>query len=269
LPELPEVESIVKRLRPLLAGRTIEAVALLRPDIWRGNVVLDEVRKRTIIRVRRHGKTILLHLDPPLWLAIRLGMTGQCLVVPRDAPRPPHTHVVLTVCDQPWELQYRDPRRFGRWAAAWSLKGMDLGPDALALRRETWERIVASRRGMLRPLLMNQQVIAGLGNIYTNEALFTARLHPRQEASRLDPAQRAALYRAIKSTLRQGIRWGGSTIRDYRTPDGSSGRFQERFRVYDRVGLPCKRRCGARIERLPAAKDAQPAFVCPRCQRIV
>jgi formamidopyrimidine-DNA glycosylase len=127
---------------------------------------------------------------------------------------------------------------------------------------------MAQRRGMLRPLLMNQSIIAGLGNIYVNEALFAARLHPRQETSRLDEARRAALYRAIKSTLRKGILWGGSTIRDYRAPDGSSGRFQERFRVYAREGLVCKRRCGARIERLSAAKDAQPAFVCPRCQRI-
>jgi formamidopyrimidine-DNA glycosylase len=268
LPELPEVESIVKGLRPSLAGRTIEHVDVLHSDIWQGDMGPEALSKRTIVRVRRHGKSILVELDPRLCLAIRLGMTGQCLVVPRGAPRPPHTHVVLTLCDQPWELQYRDPRRFGRWAAAPSSTTLDLGPDALALRRATWERIVASRRGTLRPLLMNQRIIAGLGNIYTNEALFAARLHPRQEASRLGPAQRATLYRAIKSTLRQGIRWGGSTIRDYRTPDGSSGRFQERFRVYDRAGLPCKRRCGARIERLPAAKDAQPGFFCPRCQRL-
>jgi formamidopyrimidine-DNA glycosylase len=122
---------------------------------------------------------------------------------------------------------------------------------------------------MLRPLLMNQRIIAGLGNIYTNEALFAARMHPRQEASGLNAAQREALYRAIKSTLREGIRWGGSTIRDYRTPDGSSGRFQERFRVYDRAGRSCTRGCGARIQKLAASKDAQPAFVCPRCQRLI
>ena len=149
------------------------------------------------------------------------------------------------------------------------MAALDLGPDALALRRDRWMGIVQSRRGMLRPLLMNQQIIAGLGNIYTNEALFAARLHPRQETAALNTTQRETLYRAIKSTLRKGIRWGGSTIRDYRAPDGSRGSFQERFRVYGREGLPCKRRCGARIEKLPAAKDAQPAFVCPRCQRLV
>jgi formamidopyrimidine-DNA glycosylase len=269
LPELPEVESIARRLRPLLVGQTIESVAIRHKEIWRGDVRADEVSKRSVVRVRRHGKSILVELDPPLWLAIRLGMTGQCLVVSREAPKSPHTHVVLTVSGQPWELHYRDPRRFGRWGAASSLGSLALGPDALALRRETWERILQSRRGMLRPLLMNQQIIAGMGNIYTNEALFAARLHPRQEASALDKTQRATLYRAIKSALREGIRWGGSTIRDYRAPDGSRGRFQERFRVYAREGLPCKRRCGARIERLSAAKDAQPAFVCPRCQRII
>lgn len=269
MPELPEVEFIARRLRPLLVGQTIESVAVLHKEIWRGDVGADELRTRSVVRLRRHGKSLFVELTPPLWLAIRLGMTGQCLVVPRDAPKPPHTHVVLALSGQSWELYYRDPRRFGRWGAAASLQSLGLGPDALALRRATWERILRTRRGMLRPLLMNQQIIAGMGNIYTNEALFSARLHPRQEASALDKTQRATLYRAIKSALREGIRWGGSTIRDYRAPDGSSGRFQERFRVYDREGLPCKRRCGARIEKLPAAKDAQPAFVCPRCQRII
>ncbi len=268
MPELPEVESIARRLRPLLVGQTIESVAILHKAIWRSDVSADELRTRLVVRVRRHGKSILVELDPPLWLVIRLGMTGQCLIVSREAPKSAHTHVVLTLSGQPWELHYRDPRRFGRWGAASSPQSLALGPDALALRRVTWEGILQSRRGMLRPLLMNQQIIAGMGNIYTNEALFTARVHPRQEASRLNPKQRDALYRAIKSTLREGIRWGGSTIRDYRAPDGSSGRFQERFRVYDRAGLPCKRRCGARIRKLPAAKDAQPGFFCPRCQRV-
>jgi formamidopyrimidine-DNA glycosylase len=269
VPELPEVESIVRRLRPALAGRTIESVELLRRDIWTGDIGPEALPKRSIQSVRRHGKSILIETSSPaLWLVVRLGMTGQCLIVARGANRAPHTHLVLTPGNEPWELHYRDPRRFGGWRATASLADMDLAPDALALRRATWQRIMAERRGMLRPLLMNQTIIAGLGNIYVNEALFAARLHPRQEASRLNDAQRDVLYRAIKSTLRQGIRWGGSTIRDYRTPDGESGRFQERFRVYGRANLPCKRRCGARIEKLSAAKDTQPGFYCPRCQAL-
>jgi formamidopyrimidine-DNA glycosylase len=268
VPELPEVESIVRRLRPALEGRTIESVELLHGDVWTGAVGPEDVPKRTITSVRRHGKSILLQASPTLWLVVRLGMTGQCLIVPRGGDRLPHTHVVVTFGGEPWELHYRDPRRFGGWQTVGSLADVALGPDALGLRRATWRRILAERRGMLRPLLMNQSIIAGLGNIYVNEALFAARLHPRQDASRLNEAQRDALYRAIKSTLRRGIRWGGSTIRDYRTPDGDSGRFQERFRVYAREGLPCKRRCGGRIEKMPAAKDAQPGFYCPRCQAI-
>lgn len=266
MPELPEVESIVRRLRPVLVGRTIASADVLHRDIWAGALRAEELCGRAITRVSRHGKSMLVALDPPLWLAVRLGMTGQLLLESRGAPRPLHTHVVMTFSGERTELRYRDPRRFGAWRLAKSPDEFDLAPDALTLRRGTWERIVTTRRGMLRPLLMNQHVIAGLGNIYTNEALFAARLHPRQEALRLDAAQRAALYRAIKATLRKGIRWGGSTIRDYRTPDGASGRFQERFRVYGRAGLPCKRRCGAQIEKLPAAKDAQPGFFCPCCQ---
>jgi formamidopyrimidine-DNA glycosylase len=108
LPELPEVESIARRLRPLLVGHTIEQVNVFHPEIWQGEVGAEVLPKRAIARLRRHGKSILLELDPPMWLAIRLGMTGQCLVVARDAPRLPHTHVVMTVTDAPWELHYRD-----------------------------------------------------------------------------------------------------------------------------------------------------------------
>ena len=266
MPELPEVESIVRRLRPSLVGRAIEGVALLRPDIVAGDVGVDELPARTIAGVERHGKSIVVRLDPPLWLVIRLGMTGQCLLVPRGAVRAPHTHAVLALSGEPWEMHYRDARRFGGWRVARSPAEVKVAPDALALRRAAWAKILAAHRGRLRPLLMNQKVLAGLGNIYTNEALFAAGLHPWREASRLTDAQREALYRAIKSTLRRGIRHGGSTIRDYRTPDGGTGRFQDRFRVYGREGLRCKRRCGARIEKLRAARAAQPGFFCPRCQ---
>jgi formamidopyrimidine-DNA glycosylase len=254
MPELPEVESITRRLRPA-GGHTIDGVAILQRDLA-GQVGATSAH-RAIVRVRRHGKSILVELDPPMWLAIRLGMTGQCLVVPRGESRPPHTHVVFTVSGQPWELLYRDPRRFGRWGAALSLKALDLGPDALALRRDTWERIVDSRRGMLRPLLMNQQIIAGLGNIYTNEALFAARLHPRQETSALDDGQRETLYRAIKSRC-EPVSGGEGRPSATTAPDGSRGRFRALPRVRPSGAV---RRCGAHIEKLPTP-DAQPGF-CP------
>ncbi len=293
MPELPEVESIVRQLRPSLIGRTIEGVDLQRPDILEGDIGIEAVAKRTVARVARHGKSILLQLtnagagparseqrpnaagrdpqaarrpDSPIWLVIRLGMTGQCVLAPRGAPRLPHTHAVLTFAGERWELHYRDARRFGRWRVASSLAEARRAPDALALRRAAWRRITEAHRGQLRPLLMNQRILAGIGNIYANEILFAARLHPRQQLSRLTEAQRGALYLAVKSILRRGVRYGGSTIRDYRTPDGGSGHFQDRFRVYARAGRPCKRRCGARIEKLRAARDAQPGFFCPRCQ---
>lgn len=289
MPELPEVESIVRQLRPLLIGRTIDGVDLQRPDILEGDIGIEAVVKRTVARVTRHGKSILLQLttpgaggasargdrprepqavrfDSPLWLVIRLGMTGQCVLAPRGSPRMPHTHAVLTFAGERGELQYRDARRFGRWRVAPSLDQAGRAPDALALRRASWRRLTAAHRGQLRPFLMNQRILAGIGNIYANEILFAARLHPRQQMSRLTEVQREMLYRAVKSILRRGVRYGGSTIRDYRTPDGGSGRFQDRFRVYARVGQPCKRRCGGRIEKLRAARDAQPGFFCPRCQ---
>ncbi|MBI3609060.1 MAG: Fpg/Nei family DNA glycosylase [Nitrospirae bacterium] len=295
MPELPEVESIVRQLRPALIGRTIDGVDLQRPDVLEGDIGIEAVVKRTVAQVARHGKAILLQLantaagvsgagvdrrsitksrrhpqvvrfDSPVWLVIRLGMTGQCVLAPRGAPRMPHTHAVLTFAGERWELQYRDARRFGRWRVVPSLAEARRAPDALALRRAAWRRITDVHRGQLRPLLMNQRILAGIGNIYANEILFAARLHPRQRISRLTDGQREALYRAVKSILRRGIRYGGSTIRDYRTPDGGSGGFQNRFRVYARAGRACTRRCGARIEKLRAARDAQPGFFCPRCQ---
>lgn len=266
MPELPEVESIVRRLRPALLGQVVEDIDLIRKDIVLPGLRIETLVGRRIAHVLRHGKTILLGFDPPVWAVIRLGMTGRCLLVPPGAERLPHTHAVVRLSGASDDLHYCDPRRFGGWRVMTSVAEIRRAPDALMIRRAAWRTIVGSRRGQLRPLLMNQRIVAGLGNIYTNEALFAARLHPRHDASRLTEMQQEALYRAVKAILRGGIRYGGSTIRDYRTPDGESGRFQDRFRVYGRAGLPCVRRCGAVIEKLPAPRDAQPGFFCPRCQ---
>jgi len=271
VPELPEVEWIARRLRPALVGRTIEAVTICRADILAPGGDVDTLAKRTIAKIGRHGKTLLIGLDDvrpraSMGLVVRLGMTGQCLLVPRGSARSPHTHAVVVFSGEPFELHYRDPRRFGRWRVVESFAEITTIPDALTLRRRTWRAIVRAHRGQLRPLLMNQHILAGIGNIYANEILFAARLHPRRAASRLTPVQRERLYDAIKSTLHRGIRHGGSTIRDYRTPDGAVGRFQEHFQVYGRAGRPCSRRCGGSVERLKIRRDAQPGFFCPRCQ---
>ena len=274
MPELPEVEWIARRLRPALVGRTIEAVTIVHADILARGCAIDALVKRTIATVGRHGKMLLIGLDDDrlpratAGLVVRLGMTGQCLLVPRGSERALHTHAVVVFSGEPFELHYRDPRRFGKWRVVDSFAEMTAAPDALTLRRKTWRAIVRSRRGQLRPLLMNQHILSGIGNIYANEILFAARLHPRCEASRLTTAQRERLYDAIKSTLRRGIRHGGATIRDYRTPDGAAGRFQDHFRVYGRADRGCSRRCGATVERLKTSRDAQPGFFCPRCQSL-
>ncbi|MEO6667279.1 MAG: bifunctional DNA-formamidopyrimidine glycosylase/DNA-(apurinic or apyrimidinic site) lyase [Nitrospiria bacterium] len=266
MPELPEVESIVRRLRPSLVGRVIERIDIARPDIVSPGLGVEALLTRTIAQVLRHGKTILVGLDPPLWLVIRLGMTGRCSLLSPGAPRVPHTHAIITLSGASHQLRYSDPRRFGGWRVVESVADITRAPDALAVRRAAWRAIFTARHGQLRPLLMNQRVLAGLGNIYTNEALFAARLHPRERAVHLSESQRDALFVAIKATLRGGIRYGGSTIRDYRGADGERGGFQERLQVYGRAGRPCRRRCGALIEKLPAPRDAQPGFFCPRCQ---
>jgi formamidopyrimidine-DNA glycosylase len=270
MPELPEVETVAARLDAGLRGAVVESVRLFRRDVVKGSprALQRALVSKTLRRVRRHGKRIICELSPDTELNFHLGMTGNLLVARQDEPRLDHTHLRMRFAGRSDELRFRDPRRFG---GVWIGNGRSrrggrfssvLGPDALEVRLPEFRRMLERRR-QIKALLLDQQVIAGLGNIYCDESLFRARLHPLTSAAELEPAQVSGLLGSIRSVLRQAIAAGGSSLRDYRNADGEPGWFRIRHRVYDREGEPC-RRCRTAIEHTVVASRS--TWFCPHCQ---
>lgn len=259
MPELPEVETIVRGLAPRLAGRRIESIEVGQP-----RVLINDIRPAagsTIRRVRRWGKHIVADLGRG-HLVIHLGMTGQLLF---DAPPGPHTHARFHL-GRGHTLVYNDIRQFGRLEFSERLPQRleQLGPDPLELSEAEFVRRLRSRRAMAKALLLDQRFLRGLGNIYADEALYRAGIHPRAIAARLRPPRAAALYGAIQQVLRDAIEHRGSSVSDYVASDGRRGSFQLRHQVYRRTGLPCAN-CGTAIRRILVA--ARGTHFCPRCQR--
>jgi formamidopyrimidine-DNA glycosylase len=266
VPELPEVETIRRELAPRVAGRRLVAGwAFPHPKFL---PALDAVAA-TVIGVRRLGKYLLLGLDDGRDLAVHLGMTGSLRV--REAGDPGDAYVRAW-----WELdeaggqalEYRDVRRFGRLAVALPADHVGTlaaqGPDALDPSvggDDLWKALRASRRA-IKTQLLSQRPLAGVGNIYADEALWRAGVHPA--ARTLSRARAALLLDHIRDVLTEGIEHGGTTLRDYRTVDGQPGRNQFRLDAYGRAGLLC-RRCGTPLRRI--LLDAQSTTFCPTCQR--
>lgn len=267
MPELPEAETIARQLRAVLPGLRVRQVRVLRPDVIKtGATELPAgLTGRTLQKVNRRGKRVELEFDGGRRLLFALGMTGQLLLEPSDRPAAKHTHLCLTF-GPPGELRFRDPRRFGRvWllGAGAEEPGRPLGPDAIGVRWSEFRRLLARRR-QIKALLLDQTALAGMGNIYTDEALHRAGIHPLTPADRLALAEGKRLLQAIRQVLRQAIRRSGTTISDYTDADGQAGGFQFCLRVYGRVGQPCPV-CGTTIRRIAAA--GRSTYLCPRCQR--
>lgn len=272
MPELPEVHTVVMGLVGPLSGRKIERVRIVRPDIVRAGraELARRLTDRVILRIHREGKRILFELDDGSTLVIHLGMSGRLTLEPPSAPIPPHTHVIIRFRECPMELRFRDPRRFGGvWffgpaADAAGERLGRLGPDALSVDARTL-RPILNRDRQIKALLLDQQRISGLGNIYVDESLFRAGIHPLTPASRLDGSSTARLARSIRQTLRRAIDSGGSTLMDYRQADGSEGGYQRRMLVYGREDQEC-RRCRTMIRRIVVG--GRSTHFCPRCQRV-
>jgi len=267
VPELPEVETIRAQLAPRLEGRTLTRVEILDPRLTRPYdlfEVAEELEGDTVVAVERRGKYLLLRLESGLGLLVHLRMTGSFGFRPMS-----HERAVLEL-DDGSRLVYRDVRRFGTWLV---LENAELapylaaknGPEPLGSRFSTrWLAAQLARRGApLKAVLLDQRVVAGLGNIYADEALWRARIHPRRVAGELGLDEVARLHRAVRAALRRGVELQGSTLRDYATPDGSSGGMQREFHVYGRLGEPCDR-CGRPIERIVVA--GRGTWFCPHCQ---
>jgi formamidopyrimidine-DNA glycosylase len=271
VPELPEVQTIVSRLSPVVAGRRIEGLRLLRRDIVRqGPVdVGRRLKGRRIAAVGRRGKRIILEFASGEELCIHLGMTGAIFLAPAAAPLAKHTHMRMRLRGLSSELRFKDPRRFGGiWMAGpWRKRAegrfsAELGPDALRIRLPEFRALTARRR-QIKQLLLDQSKIAGLGNIYTDEALFLARIHPRKPAADIGERGTDLLLKSIRKVLRAAIAAGGSSIRDYVDVDGEPGWFQLQHKVYGREGKPCLR-CGEAVERIVVGSRS--THFCPCCQ---
>jgi formamidopyrimidine-DNA glycosylase len=283
LPELPEVETVRRGLIPVMEGRVIEAATVNRPDLrWPFPERLAE--RLTGVRVgllRRRSKYLLLDLSTAETLIVHLGMSGR-LLISGDAPagfahavpdRRRHDHVVLGM-EGGAVVTFNDPRRFGMMDLAptaaveehWLLK--QLGPEPLgnAFDGRHLARVLRGRGTSIKAALMDQRIVAGLGNIYVCEALHMARISPRRAAGRISAARVDRLPPAIRATLEEAIGAGGSSLRDYRRADGELGYFQRAFRVYGRDGAPCLRPgCRGVVRRIVQA--GRSTFYCPVCQR--
>jgi formamidopyrimidine-DNA glycosylase len=272
MPELPEVETVLQGLRKRALGRRILAVEVRHPGPIVGSPqqFAAELEGRAIVSVQRKGKALALELAaenaPPRYLLVRLGMTGQFTVAAREAPLEPHTHVLLALGERA-ELRFRDPRRFGRLRSCTPAEveaAFDrLGPDARQMTEEQFLSAMRARRGAIKSWLMNQQVLAGLGNIYADEALFVAGIHPLAQPGRISARQGRRLFRAVRKVLDDAVRLQGTSFRDYVDIEGRPGNYTPRLRVYQRTGEPC-RRCGRPIRRMVIA--GRSSHLCPRCQ---
>ena len=269
MPELPEVEVTRRGLAPHIAGRMISGVEIRQARLrWPVPQAVRKLAGRTVKAIRRRGKYLLMDCGDG-HLILHLGMSGSLRVLPSGTPAQKHDHFDLVLGDR--ILRLRDPRRFG--AVLWTLQDVDTHPLLVNLGVEPLSRaldparlhaLTRARRAPIKQFLMDARHIVGVGNIYANESLFRARIHPRTRASRLSLERCRLLAAAIKDILRAAIRAGGSTLRDFVGADGAEGYFQQRYWVYDRAGLPC-RRCGTPVKRF--VQSARSSFFCPRCQK--
>ncbi|MGQ9784882.1 MAG: bifunctional DNA-formamidopyrimidine glycosylase/DNA-(apurinic or apyrimidinic site) lyase [Anaerolineae bacterium] len=266
MPELPEVETIMRYLRQeVLPGRTITRVSVgWQPMVQRSPLnVLTELPGRCIQQVDRRGKYIVFSLSGGVVLLVHLKMSGRLYICAADAVPDPYTRITFAL-DDGREMRFRDPRKFGRVYLTPDIALVlgHLGPEPLDERftAEAFLARINGQRGMIKPLLMNQSFLAGIGNIYADEALFQARIHPRRRAETLSEDEKRALYHAIRRVLVRSIELNGATLADGMYYGGS---FQNDFCVYSREGQPCPV-CGSVIERIKIGQRS--SYFCPTCQ---
>jgi formamidopyrimidine-DNA glycosylase len=274
MPELPEVETIRSRLAPALAGRRFSGVSILDERLTRPeppDVVAAELRGERVADVRRRGKYLIFEFESGRHLLVHLRMTGGFQhPTPTSSDTDPHRRALIRL-DDGSDVAYRDVRRFGTWLV---LEPGELehyldariGGEPLeqTFTAAAFGKALAGRRAPVKSALLDQRAVAGVGNIYADEALWFARIHPLRPAGGLSQADVAALRRGIRNALRRGLERQGATLRDYRNPDGKAGRMQLDFHVYGRTGESCDR-CGTPIEKIRVA--GRGTWFCPACQR--
>ena len=274
MPELPEVETVRSILEPMLVGRRLDEVEIPDERVTRPFdpvSVAAELEGEVVAAVGRRGKYLVVRFESGRALLVHLRMTGSLRRLENDADETAHVRAVLTL-DDGTRVGYRDVRRFGTWLVVEPDQlddylgtrlgaeplGRGFGPAALAAG-------LASRRAPVKAAILDQRTVAGLGNIYADEALWRARIHPLRPAGELDRGEVRRLHAAVRRALEIGIARQGATLRDYAQPDGRRGSMQLEFRVYGRGGEPCPR-CGTPIEKTRVG--GRGTWYCPNCQRL-
>jgi formamidopyrimidine-DNA glycosylase len=273
VPELPEVESVRRKLAPALAGRRLERVEIWDARLTRPLPPDDVARKlegERVLAVDRRGKYLIVRFESGRALLIHLRMTGSLRHAPAgELPDDPYRRAVVRL-DDGSDVGYRDLRRFGTWllleppeVAAYVDARVGQEPLSQAFRTKDLAASLQGRRAPVKAAILDQRTVAGIGNIYADEALWRARIHPLRRAGELAPDEVRALHRAVRRALEHGIARQGATLSDYALPDGSAGRMQREFNVYGRDGEPCPR-CATPIEKIRVA--GRGTWYCPRCQ---
>lgn len=282
MPELPEVETVARGLRQAILGRRILSVALGKTDFIDDPMALEHhLPGRTIEAIERYGKFMLLRLSvvagangnpseadrKQASLLVHLGMTGQMAASPAAKPREKHTHVCLLL-DDGRELRYTDARRFGRIAYLTEVplakELTRFGADPLEIGKEDFLKRIHERHARIKALLLDQRVLRGVGNIYADESLWRAKIHPAHLGAKLTPKQGGTLWRALQEILRKAIVLRGSSISDFLDTEGQPGEYQRRHRAYGREGKSCHR-CKTALRRGIVA--GRSSYFCPNCQR--
>lgn len=273
MPELPEVETVKRSLQPILEGKRITGIEVLYSGIIK-NITPEEfchlAVDRVITDIGRRGKYLLINLSGGYTLIIHLRMTGQLIALEGNEPLTKHTHLIFHL-SKDTQLRFVDIRKFGlvylvptgEWEKAGGLA--DLGPEPLgeSFVPTVFQELIKKKKGMLKAFLLDQKNIAGIGNIYADEIMFTAGLHPERRIETLDMKEIDKLYFAIKAKLKEGIESRGTSIRDYVDGRGEKGGFQEKLQVYDRGGKICLK-CGTTLVKSVIA--GRGSVYCPGCQ---
>ena len=273
MPELPEVETVVRGLRPSIEGRRIVRCTHASSEMAKCDQhrFEDRLAGQRFTRIERHGKWIFCRLEEGDTLAIHLGMTGRLGVEPMDGKIAPHTHLRLLLEGGDQELRFRDPRRFGEILLL-SLASVEerfgrgrLGPDATKITARQLSNVFSRTSRVVKAVLLDQRALSGVGNIYADEVLFEAKLDPARKGMELSRDEIERLTKALRNVLRRAIRSGGSTIRDYVDAQGEPGSFQHQHCVYGRAGMPCKK-CRTPIELDRTIMTGRATHWCRVCQ---
>jgi len=272
MPELPEVETIRRFLKKHILNNEISVVSVKLDKIVQEDkkLFIKHLKKTSITDIKRQGKYFIFVLSNGYYLIIHLKMSGQILYVSHEAEIIKHTHVIISFKNSDFDLRFKDVRQFGYML---TLKSSELqkylqkriGPDILDVKLLEFKQTLKNKHRIIKSLLLDQKLYAGIGNIYANEALFIAGIHPESKSSDLSDNQISKLYTALQEVLKLAIKLGGSSIGDYILPDNSIGLFQKRHKIYQKDDHACLV-CKANIQRIK--QGGRSTWYCPKCQKL-